>query len=91
IIEGEHKVTRETVEEYFGSDKYQCSCFAWTSRGHIRSQPATIEIALTFRCEPPPAAPFVQLYWLKNGAPVVIDDNVHMSKDGNLLIKQASL
>lgn len=46
---------------------------------------------VTFRCEPPPAAPFVQLYWLKNGAPVVIDDNVQMSKDGNLAIKQASL
>lgn len=45
IIEGEYKVTRELVEEYFGSDKYQCSCFAWTSRGQIRSQPATIELA----------------------------------------------
>ncbi|XP_035428881.2 netrin receptor UNC5B isoform X3 [Spodoptera frugiperda] len=111
IIEGECKVTRENVEEYFGSDKYQCTCFAWTSRGHIRSQPATIELAyikkhfaltpqsqvvkqytpVTFRCEPPPAAPFVQIYWLKNGAPVVEDENVHVSKDRDLLIKQASL
>ncbi|CAB3244264.1 unnamed protein product [Arctia plantaginis] len=111
IIEGECKVTRENVEEYFGSDKYQCSCFAWTSRGHIRSQPATIELAyikkhfsvapqsqlakqytsVTFRCEPPPAAPFVEIYWLKNGAPVVTDDNVQVSKEGDLFIKQATL
>ncbi|XP_047020770.1 netrin receptor UNC5B-like [Helicoverpa zea] len=111
IIEGECKVTRENVEEYFGSDKYQCSCFAWTSLGHIRSQPATIELAyikkqfsvapqsqlvkqytsVTFRCEPPPAAPFVQIYWLKNGAPIVVDDNVQVSKEGDLLIKQATL
>ncbi|XP_072940572.1 netrin receptor UNC5C-like [Epargyreus clarus] len=111
IIEGEYKVTREQVEEYFGSEKYQCSCYAWTSRGQIRSQPATIELAyikkhfsvapqsqlakqytaVTFRCEPPPAAPFAQLYWLKNGAPVVVDDNVQISKEGDLLIKQASL
>ncbi|XP_059048298.1 netrin receptor UNC5C-like [Achroia grisella] len=111
IIEGEHKVTRENVEEYFGSEKYQCSCFAWTSRGHIRSQSATIELAYikkhftlapetqlvkqympaTFRCEPPPAAPFAQLYWLKNGAPVVADDNVQISKEGDLLIKRVSL
>ncbi|XP_045446601.1 netrin receptor UNC5C-like [Melitaea cinxia] len=111
IIEGEYKVTRENVEEYFGSEKYQCSCFAWTSRGQIRSQPATIELAyikkhfsvapqsqlvkqytpVTFRCEPPPAAPFAQLYWLKNGAPISVDDNVQVSKEGELLIKQASL
>ncbi|CAK1603903.1 unnamed protein product [Parnassius mnemosyne] len=111
IIEGEYKVTREQVEEYFGSDKYQCSCFAWTSQGQIRSQPATIELAyikkhfsvapqsqlvkqyspVTFRCEPPPAAPFAQLYWLKNGAPVVVDDNVQITKEGDLVIKQASL
>ncbi|CAH0727953.1 unnamed protein product, partial [Brenthis ino] len=111
IIEGEYKVTREQVEEYFGSDKYQCSCFAWTSRGQIRSQPATIELAyikkhfsvapqsqlvkqyapVTFRCEPPQAAPFAQLYWLKNGAPVTVDDNVQVSKEGDLVIKQASL
>lgn len=111
IIESEYKVTRENIEEYFGSDKYQCSCFAWTSRGRIRSQPATIELAyikkhfsvapesqvvkqytsVTFRCEPPPAAPFVQIYWLKNGAPVVTDDNVQISKEGDLFIKQATL
>ncbi|KAJ0180082.1 hypothetical protein K1T71_004673 [Dendrolimus kikuchii] len=111
IVEGECKVTRENVEEYFGSDKYQCSCFAWTSRGQIRSQPATIELAyikkhftvapksqlvkqytsVTLRCEPPPAAPFAQLYWLKNGAPLVADDNVQISKEGDLLIKQATL
>ncbi|XP_041976424.1 netrin receptor UNC5C-like [Aricia agestis] len=111
IIEGEHAVTREHVEEYFGEDKFQCTCFAWTSRGQIRSQPATIEIAyikkhftlapqsqlakqytpVTFRCEAPAAAPFAQLYWLKNGAPVVQDDNVQVSKEGSLVIKQASL
>lgn len=46
---------------------------------------------VTFRCEPPAAAPFAQLYWLKNGAPISIDDNVQVSKEGDLLIKQASL
>ncbi|OWR47055.1 unc-5 [Danaus plexippus plexippus] len=111
IIEGEYKVTREQVEEYFGTEKYQCSCFAWTSRGQIRSQPATIELAyikkhfsaspqsqlvkqysaVTFRCEAPPAAPFAQVYWLKNGAPIAVDDNVHINKEGDLVIKQASL
>ncbi|XP_038210385.1 netrin receptor UNC5C-like isoform X1 [Zerene cesonia] len=111
IIEGEYKVTRDKVEEYFGSDKYQCSCNAWTSRGHIWSQPATIELAyikkhftiapqsqlvslnsgVTFRCEPPQAAPFAQAYWLKNGAPVVADDNVQITKEGSLVIKQATL
>ncbi|XP_073951033.1 netrin receptor UNC5B-like [Choristoneura fumiferana] len=111
IIEGEHNVTREHVEEYFGNDKYQCSCFAWASRGHIRSQPATVELAyikkhftaapqsqlvkqnapVSFRCEPPPAAPFAQVYWLKNGAPITVDDNVQVSKDGDLVIKQTSL
>lgn len=45
IIEGEYNVTRELVDEYFGNDKFQCSCFAWTSRGQIRSQVAFIEIA----------------------------------------------
>ncbi|KAI5645227.1 ZU5 domain-containing protein [Phthorimaea operculella] len=111
IIEGEYKVTREQVEEYFGSDKYQCYCVAWTSPGHIKSQPATIELAyikkhfttapqsqlvklgspVTFRCEAPPAAPFAQQYWLKNGAPVVADDNVQINKEADLVIKQVSL
>ncbi|KAG7299651.1 hypothetical protein JYU34_016640 [Plutella xylostella] len=111
IIEGEYNVTREQVEEYFGTDKYQCSCFAWTSRGHIKSQPAFVDLAYIkkqfiatpqsqlvkqytqalLRCEPPPAAPFAQLYWLKNGAPVTLDDNVQTPKEGHLLIKQASL
>ncbi|XP_022113269.2 netrin receptor UNC5C-like [Pieris rapae] len=111
IIEGEYKVTRDKVDEYFGSEKFQCSCFAWTSRGHVWSQPATIELAyikkhfvlapqsqlvklnsgVTFRCEPPQAAPFPQTYWLKNGGPVVADDNVQITKDGNLVIKQATL
>ncbi|KAH9629186.1 hypothetical protein HF086_009576 [Spodoptera exigua] len=97
IIEGECKVTRENVEEYFGSDKYQCTCFAWTS--HIKkhftlapqSQVVKQYTSVTFRCEPPPAAPFVQIYWLKNGAPVVEDENVHVSNERDLYIKQASL
>ncbi|XP_060801170.1 netrin receptor UNC5B-like [Amyelois transitella] len=111
IIEGEYKVTRENFDEYFGDEKYQCSCFAWTSGGHIRSQPATIELAfikkqfsvapetqlvkqyspVTFRCEPPPAAPYARVYWLKNGAPIVTDDNVQVSKHGDLYIKKVSL
>ncbi|XP_050671976.1 netrin receptor UNC5C-like isoform X2 [Leptidea sinapis] len=111
IIEGEYKVQRDKVEEYFGSEKYQCSCYAWTSRGHIWSQPATIELAyikkhfieapqsqlvklgsgVTFRCDPPQAAPFAQLYWLKNGAPLVVDDNVQITKESSLVFKQATL
>lgn len=44
-----------------------------------------------FLCEPPPAAPFAQVYWLKNGAPIVANDNIQISKEGHLFIKQASL
>lgn len=46
---------------------------------------------VTFRCEPPPAAPFAQQYWLKNGAPVVVNDNVQITKEGDLVIKQVTL
>lgn len=61
--------------------------FALTPQSQVVKQYTPV----TFRCEPPPAAPFVQIYWLKNGAPVVEDENVHVSKDRDLLIKQASL
>nr|XP_053603195.1 netrin receptor unc-5-like isoform X2 [Plodia interpunctella] len=111
IIEGEHKVTRESFDEYFGDEKFQCTCYAWTSGGYIRSQPATIELAFikkqfsvtpetqlvkqytpaTFRCEPPPAAPYAQVYWLKNGAPLLADDNVQVTKDGDFHINKVSL
>lgn len=33
----------------------------------------------------------MEIYWLKNGAPVVTDDNVQVSKEGDLFIKQATL
>lgn len=48
IVEGEYNVTRTQVEEYFALQKFQCTCFAWTSRGQIRSQSATIEIACKY-------------------------------------------
>lgn len=46
---------------------------------------------MTFRCEAPAAAPFAQLYWLKNGAPITQTDNVQVVNDGSLIIKQATL
>lgn len=40
-VEASVNVTRQDVEEFFG-DKYTCTCLAWSSRGKIRSRPATV-------------------------------------------------
>ncbi|XP_026751086.2 netrin receptor UNC5C-like isoform X2 [Galleria mellonella] len=44
IVEAEYNVTRDQLEDYFG-DRFACTCFAWSSRGNIRSQPAILELA----------------------------------------------
>ncbi|XP_068630442.1 netrin receptor UNC5C-like isoform X2 [Battus philenor] len=44
IVEAECNVTRDQVEEYF-SEEFSCTCFAWSSRGDIRSQPAIVKLA----------------------------------------------
>lgn len=48
VIEAECNITRNMVEEFFGREKFKCECFAWTSRGEIKSQPATIEVACKY-------------------------------------------
>lgn len=45
IVEAEVNITRDMVEEFFGSDKFKCECHAWSGRGSIKSQPATVDIA----------------------------------------------
>nr|CAI5833570.1 unnamed protein product [Callosobruchus analis] len=45
IFEAEANVTRDMVDEFFGKDKFKCECFAWSGRGSIKSQPATVEVA----------------------------------------------
>ncbi|VVD04806.1 unnamed protein product [Leptidea sinapis] len=45
IVEAECNVTRDHLEEYFGEDRFSCTCYAWSSRGDIRSQPAIVELA----------------------------------------------
>ncbi|CAG9864740.1 unnamed protein product [Phyllotreta striolata] len=58
IFEAEANVTRDMVEEFFGKDKFKCECHAWSGRGSIRSQPATVEVAYLkkqFEANPEPA------------------------------------
>lgn len=45
IVEAECNVTRDQLDEYFGEDRFKCTCYAWSSRGDIRSQPAVVELA----------------------------------------------
>lgn len=43
-VEASVNITRDTVEEFFGKDKFKCECYAWTSGDQkIKSQPAFIE------------------------------------------------
>ncbi|XP_053602897.1 netrin receptor unc-5-like [Plodia interpunctella] len=44
VVEAELNVTRNELEAYFGG-KYSCECFAWNSKGKIRSQAVYIEYA----------------------------------------------
>ncbi|XP_048485138.1 netrin receptor unc-5 [Plutella xylostella] len=45
VVESELNVTRNELDEYFGSGRYNCECFAWNSKGHIRSQGVFVELA----------------------------------------------
>ncbi|XP_041976619.1 netrin receptor unc-5-like isoform X2 [Aricia agestis] len=44
VVEAELNVTRNELDEYFGG-KYSCECYAWNSKGKIRSQAVYIEFA----------------------------------------------
>lgn len=48
IVDAECNVTRNMVEEFFGKDKFKCECYAWSGRGQIKSQSATIEVACKY-------------------------------------------
>ncbi|XP_063378889.1 netrin receptor UNC5C-like isoform X1 [Cydia fagiglandana] len=59
IVEAECNVTRDQLEEYFGDDRFICTCYAWSSRGDIKSQPAVVELAYlkkVFTMSPTPAS-----------------------------------
>ncbi|KAB0797257.1 hypothetical protein PPYR_08251 [Photinus pyralis] len=45
FVEAELNVTRNMVEEFFGKEKFKCECYAWSGRGSVKSQPATVEVA----------------------------------------------
>ncbi|XP_073992816.1 unc-5 isoform X3 [Rhodnius prolixus] len=61
-IEAAVNITRDDVEEYFGKDKFKCECIAWSSRGQIKSQPATLEVAyLKKQFESPPYSQGVEV------------------------------
>ncbi|XP_058056344.1 netrin receptor unc-5-like [Anopheles bellator] len=38
-------ITRELVDEYFGKGSFKCECRAYSSRGHVKTQPVTIQVA----------------------------------------------
>lgn len=48
FVEAETNVTRDMVEEFFGREKFKCECHAWSGRGNIKSQPATVEVACKY-------------------------------------------
>ncbi|KAK2587773.1 hypothetical protein KPH14_003879 [Odynerus spinipes] len=45
VVEVELNVTRNEVEEYFGTERFKCECVAWSGPGQIRGQSATVEVA----------------------------------------------
>lgn len=47
MVDAELNVTRNEVDEYFGG-KYSCECYAWNSKGKIRSQAVFIEVACKY-------------------------------------------
>lgn len=47
VVEAELNVTRTELDEYFGG-RYSCECYAWNSRGKIRSQAIYIEFACEY-------------------------------------------
>ncbi|XP_050076672.1 netrin receptor unc-5-like isoform X1 [Anopheles maculipalpis] len=38
-------ITRELVDEFFGKGSFKCECRAYSSRGHVKTQPVTIQVA----------------------------------------------
>ncbi|XP_053663408.1 netrin receptor unc-5-like [Anopheles marshallii] len=38
-------ITRELVDEFFGKGPFKCECRAYSSRGHVKTQPVTIQTA----------------------------------------------
>uniref|UniRef100_A0A182Q419 Ig-like domain-containing protein n=1 Tax=Anopheles farauti TaxID=69004 RepID=A0A182Q419_9DIPT len=38
-------ITRELVDEFFGAGPFKCECRAYSSRGHVKTQPVTIQVA----------------------------------------------
>ncbi|XP_059052415.1 netrin receptor unc-5-like [Achroia grisella] len=44
VVEAELNVSRNEIDDYFGG-KYSCECYAWNSKGRIRSQAVFIEYA----------------------------------------------
>uniref|UniRef100_A0A182VSL7 Ig-like domain-containing protein n=1 Tax=Anopheles minimus TaxID=112268 RepID=A0A182VSL7_9DIPT len=38
-------ITRELVDEFFGKGPFKCECRAYSSRGHEKTQPVTIQVA----------------------------------------------
>ncbi|XP_058122325.1 netrin receptor unc-5-like [Anopheles ziemanni] len=38
-------ITRELVDEFFGDGPFKCECRAYSSRGHVKTQPVTIQVA----------------------------------------------
>ena len=47
VVEAELNITRNELDEYFGG-KYSCECYAWNSKGKIRSQGVFIEFACEY-------------------------------------------
>lgn len=41
-------ITRDDVEEYFGTESFKCECVAWNSLGQIKSQPAVVDVACKY-------------------------------------------
>jgi hypothetical protein len=49
LLETTATISRNLVEEYFGSQPFSCECHAWSSLGgEIKSRPAHILIACKF-------------------------------------------
>lgn len=48
VVEAELNVTRNEIDEYFAGGKYSCECYAWNSKGRIRSQAIYIEYACKY-------------------------------------------
>jgi len=41
-------IHRDLVDEFFGDGPFKCECHAWSSRGVVKSQAATVHIACEY-------------------------------------------